>query len=441
MPTPNSLGVQIVRGATRLGDGRPYGSHGNSWGGYREGWKIATKALAATGRVTRANAEAASARLAEAGVKISRSSLEQGAKRAPGASPVRMGDQTLKLPHGFVEAGRKVVLEMRELDVPNLKCMLKAELNSMISGTKYESLFENGNITDRVYYSFLDRSDLFSADTKPLEDDRALWRHSQNARKQMLVWAEVFVDAKLAVYAPRWAADPSKYFDEAEPHDELILWLKGAENHVGSTDETDVAADETSRGGHAERRSVQAADPGSRRGHGVGSAGPQAKGGRLKDRGWAKPAKERKKEAPRDSGENAAAKGGSKFTFVGSDLMNGDAVQTLIVSKQSTETLAKKIDLDAVSPESPLVDAATGRKSRARFIQTDSGGIELSVITTILDDVFLPAFPTRSDAEARLSRAPTVEDPDDVICWDGLKAHHSLEWIRAARSKRVRTLL
>jgi hypothetical protein len=35
MPSPKSLGAQISRGANRLGDGRPYGSKGNSWGEYR----------------------------------------------------------------------------------------------------------------------------------------------------------------------------------------------------------------------------------------------------------------------------------------------------------------------------------------------------------------------------------------------------------------------
>eukprot|EP00966_Prymnesium_polylepis_P322694 7378937-Prymnesium_polylepis.1 len=66
----------------------------------------------------------------------------------------------------------------------------------------------------------------------------------------------------------------------------------------------------------------------------------------------------------------------------------------------------------------------------------------MSTMTTLLEDVFLPAFPSRGDdAQARLSRAPTVEDPDDVVCWDGLKQHHSLGWVRAAKGKRVRTLI
>jgi len=72
MPTPGSLGVQIKLGANRLGDGRPYGTKGNSWGEYREGSKIGSAALAAAG-VTRENARRVSARLAAAGVKISAS--------------------------------------------------------------------------------------------------------------------------------------------------------------------------------------------------------------------------------------------------------------------------------------------------------------------------------------------------------------------------------
>eukprot|EP00966_Prymnesium_polylepis_P040843 947968-Prymnesium_polylepis.1 len=59
--------------------------------------------------------------------------------------------------------------------------------------------------------------------------------------------------------------------------------------------------------------------------------------------------------------------------------------------------------------------------------KTDSGGVELSTMTTILEDIMLPAFPSHGDdSEARLSRAPTVEDPDDVVCWNGLQQHLSL---------------
>ena len=77
MPTPRSLGKQIKEGANRLGDGRPYGGKGNTWGERREGHKIATNAIAAAG-VTVANAAVASERLAEAGVRISTRTLFDG---------------------------------------------------------------------------------------------------------------------------------------------------------------------------------------------------------------------------------------------------------------------------------------------------------------------------------------------------------------------------
>eukprot|EP00966_Prymnesium_polylepis_P057861 1340086-Prymnesium_polylepis.1 len=79
-------------------------------------------------------------------------------------------------------------------------------------------------------------------------------------------------------------------------------------------------------------------------------------------------------EVPCDTGEVPAAKGGNKRTYVGTDLMSGDSCQTLIISQQSTETLAKKIDLDAVAPESTLVDKTSGKRLKARYIRTDSGG-------------------------------------------------------------------
>ena len=71
-----------------------------------------------------------------------------------------------------------------------------------------------------MYYNFLDRSDLYSNDTRPLEDDRALWRHSENSARQCLVWARNFLDAKLAVYNPKYAEAPETYFTTAEPYEE-----------------------------------------------------------------------------------------------------------------------------------------------------------------------------------------------------------------------------
>eukprot|EP00966_Prymnesium_polylepis_P310868 7182523-Prymnesium_polylepis.1 len=100
------------------------------------------------------------------------------------------------------------------------------------------------------------------------------------------------------------------------------------------------------------------------------------------------------------------------------------------------------MDLTTVGPVSTLVCPSTGEKLPARFTQTDSGGVEISTMPLIVSDIMLPAFPSHgADTEARLSRAPTVEDPDDVVCWDGLKQHLCLEWIRASKAKRIRTNL
>jgi hypothetical protein len=55
MPTPNALSKKVKAGASRLGDGRPYGGKGNTWGEYRECWKIGTAAVADAG-VSVANA-------------------------------------------------------------------------------------------------------------------------------------------------------------------------------------------------------------------------------------------------------------------------------------------------------------------------------------------------------------------------------------------------
>ena len=78
MATPRSLGAAIASGAIRLGDGRPYGGHGNTWGEYREGHKIGSAAVAKVGVVTRANAKKASERLAEAGAGADRQQDPRG---------------------------------------------------------------------------------------------------------------------------------------------------------------------------------------------------------------------------------------------------------------------------------------------------------------------------------------------------------------------------
>jgi hypothetical protein len=89
-----------------------------------------------------------------AGVKISRSTIEQGAKKAPGKSPVRMGEHRCKLPIGFVEAGRKVVIEMRELNVPNLKCMVLAQEMAGVTSLVITCFLHTWEIAGRVMVAF-----------------------------------------------------------------------------------------------------------------------------------------------------------------------------------------------------------------------------------------------------------------------------------------------
>ena len=132
MATPRSLGAAIASGASRLGDGRPYGGHGNTWGEYREGHKIGSAAVAKVGVVTRANAKKASERLAEAGVHISETVLYTAAKAAPGATPNRLGPPP-KIPDSLVKAIREVVAEMRALKAPELKSMVMATDRKLVT--------------------------------------------------------------------------------------------------------------------------------------------------------------------------------------------------------------------------------------------------------------------------------------------------------------------
>ena len=80
-------------------------------------------------------------------------------------------------------------------------------------------------VTDSWYYAFLDRCDLFSDHTKPLEDVRALWEHSSNAEKQYEVWAGLMCSSNLA--------DPNPIFDATvrppDPRSAMIIWRAGAE--------------------------------------------------------------------------------------------------------------------------------------------------------------------------------------------------------------------
>ena len=65
------------------------------------------------------------------------------------------------------------------------------------------------------------------------DEERILWCHSENAQRQYMVWAEVFIDHCLAAWNPKFAADPNTYFTSpSNKYEELIFWYPGAERHV-----------------------------------------------------------------------------------------------------------------------------------------------------------------------------------------------------------------
>ena len=171
---------------------------------------MGTAAIAAGGSVTRKKAAAVAALLKLAGITISESTLYEGARSAPGESPARKG-RKLTLPPELLAAARKVAVTYRDLNVDVLKSMFKAEIAAL------------------------------------------------NAKRMYRVWAEVMVDACLAVWNEQFGPFGERYFDEASADDVLIFWLPGAENHVLSFDETDVCADETKRGKAAALRGVHVA--------------------------------------------------------------------------------------------------------------------------------------------------------------------------------------
>ena len=125
--------------------------------------------------------------------------------------------------------------------------------------------------------------------------------------------------------------------------------------------------------------------------------------------------------------------------------MSGAAAPTLIISQLSSTALAKKIKpftLDAVGPVSALVDPTTGKPRGARYVQSDSAGMESEMMPMFLEDIVLTSLPDHgADTSSRLKRKATRLDPDDVVLCDGLKQHHGLQWMQASHAKRVRTCL
>ena len=166
------LGPRLKRKADRFGDGIPYGQHG-SWGMFREGVKEMTDKIS-TGKVSPHEAHQ---QLAAVGVHVTEESLRKKARAAPGKSPVK-GGVPPKLPWKLQREVHEQIVFFRKHDLPVTKPMIQTMMLAKLTDSEQERDFPKG-ISDEVYYSFLDRFDMNTEETKPLESDRDLWLTSK----------------------------------------------------------------------------------------------------------------------------------------------------------------------------------------------------------------------------------------------------------------------
>lgn len=238
-PADSPLGPRLKRKADRHGDAVPYGCKGPR-GMYREGTKEMTSKIA-NGVIS---PEEASSQLAAVGVKVAAATLERRARDAPGKSPDK-GGRKLKLKVLTEKTLHDEIAFMRQHDITVTKSMIIAMATAKILETGESHVFKDGTPTDDWYYGYLDRYDMSSDDTKPLESDRDLWLTSKNAEKQYAVWAGIAVRNGMAELNPD--------FDPDKPYDEMIIWYPSALPRLLSMDETDVRNDQT-KCGHAQAR-------------------------------------------------------------------------------------------------------------------------------------------------------------------------------------------
>jgi hypothetical protein len=166
------LGPRLKRKANRHGDAVPYGQHGE-WGMFREGTKEMTTKIK-EGKIIAADAQA---QLEAVGVHTSACILRKKAKLTPGESPSKTGSGS-KLDWDLQAEVHKEISILREHDLPVTKSMVKCMVLSKLTDEQQQELFPKG-ITNRVYYGFLDKFDMHTEDTKPLETDRDLWLTSK----------------------------------------------------------------------------------------------------------------------------------------------------------------------------------------------------------------------------------------------------------------------
>ena len=395
-PVMSPLGPRLKRKATRSGDGVPYGQHG-SWGLFREGVKEMTKKVA-DGVL---NADEAAELLSKEGVSTSARMLARKATSAPGKSPVKAGVSTAIARHREEKIAEEIRF-IRAHDLAFTKSMVKAAADSIIMDTPDADTFPNG-VTDHWYYAFLDRWDMNTSDTKPLESDRDLWLTSTNAEKQYAVWAGIAVRNSLAVLNPT--------FDPTVPFSEMIIWKPEGLKRLISMDETDVRVDQTKR--QKSMISVQCHAPGSRLGHKCAAPGPAATvdGVKKMKTGGFVPGVA---EASKDNGAALSTKSAAKQSWCGGRVGNGQSLPPYIISDHPLD-----VAVLAAAPLGTAYDMTVNPPVRvpAAFNINKSGGMEKPDMVKYVDEIAVPATGV----------TPTNRG---MFCMDGLGQHHCYEVVK-----------
>jgi len=409
---PSPLAPRLKRKATRHGDGVPYGSKGPT-GLYREGVKEMSDRVA-KGELSAADA---SSQLADVGVTVSAYTLSEHARNAPGKSPQKGGGKT-KLVWTTERDLHSEVELMRRHDITVTKSMIFAMTQAKMKETGETHVFKDGMPTDQWYYAWLDRFDMSTDDTKPLESDRDLWLTSKNAEKQYAVWAGIAIRNGMAERNPN--------FDPDKPYDEMIIWYPSALAKLISMDETDVRQDQTKRGKPAAIRSVRAQAPGSRAGHGKAVCGrrpregDEQKSNKKPRRGGFvdnKPTTSGKHGARPgevDMGTSLVTKSASKISFAGGTRGDSKSLSPLIISDHPLSAA----ELDA-APCGTARNPVTGELVRADFSINGSGGMETPDMIKWLVNIAAPST----------GCTPTNRG---MMALDGLGQHHSYPVIKKA---------
>jgi hypothetical protein len=400
------IGVVIERAPKRPGDGVAYGKHGTR-GAWREGLKtmslrVADGAVSPTSGV---------AQLAEAGVTLTKRTLKDHAKKAPGKSPELAGARPW-LPH---EMQQDLYDDICMLRAHNFPCTMQTVLTTaraLVRGTALESKWEDYDemLTEHWYRDFCKSWDLSPADLKPLDDVRSAWETSANADKQYEIWADLALSTK----PPCAVRNPD--FNPEKPYDQPIFWTADGLDRLSGMDETDVRGEQSKRNRAPEARSVTVNEFGSLSGGGRGRGRGGNRGGRGK-----KKAKSPNAEAPEsvkvDDKAVVTLKGGSKMSWAGASKGNGESLAPMCISNKGlTEDMLKH------APRGTVIDHREDPPApmRAQYAITKSGGMEWEANVAYLEQIVQPA--TRSKKGER----------EGIHGVDGFGSHINIKVIRKA---------